>query len=59
MVDSFGFEILIPMANKVFGQIICLVDHQNKLFVSLTLFDVRFEIFRIEKIWISGVDDLE
>ena len=59
MVDTLLFEIAIPMLYKLWSQIICFVNDQDKLFFSFTLSDVFLEIFRIEKIRISGVDDLK
>ena len=47
------------MLYKLLSQVICLVNDQYKLFISFTFSDVFLKIFRIEKIGISGVNDLK
>ncbi len=60
MLDTFLVEVLAPMCDQFFCQIIGLVDKQDELFTTFTnFFNVLLQICTIEEVWVSGIDDLK
>lgn len=60
MLDAFLVEVLAPMCDQFFGQIVGFVDKQDELFITFSnFFDVLLQVCTVEEVWISCIDDLK
>ena len=60
MLNILFLEVLIPVDDQLFTEKVCFVYEQQELLFAFThLVNIFLKVCRVEKIGVSGIDDLQ